>query len=425
VLESWQASWFPPFEGLRIVGHRWSAEAFQLKDLLARNLVPYQWLDIERASEARELLAQAQASDATLPVVVLADGTVLVRPTPAEIAVRIGLDTTPDLPFYDLIIIGGGPAGLAAAVYGASEGLRTLVVERQAPGGQAGTSARIENYLGFPAGLSGADLARRAIAQAKRLGAEFLAGEAVGVKIDGPYRSVQLAGGGEVNGHSLLIAAGVSYRRLDVPGVERLHGAGVYYGGALSEALATKGERVFIVGGGNSAGQAAVHFAAYAECVTLLVRGDSLAKSGMSQYLIDRMSQTPNIQVWFGASVVEAMGNGHLEALCIQDARSGTIRPVAADNLFIFIGATPVTSWLDGLVAKDPGGYVLTGPDLDKARDRAGRWPLKRGPFLLETSVPGIFVAGDVRHRSVKRIASATGEGAMAVSFVHQYLSML
>jgi thioredoxin reductase (NADPH) len=350
---------------------------------------------------------------------------VLVQPSQGEVAEKIGLDTTASLPFYDLLIVGAGPAGLAAAVYGASEGLRTLIVERNGPGGQAGMSSRIENYLGFPSGLSGADLARRAVTQARRLGAEIMTGEVVGVRVDGQYRIVTLADGSEVSCHALLITAGVSYRRLDAPGVERLTGAGIYYGGALSEAIATKGESVYIVGGGNSAGQAAVHFATYASCVTILIRGDDLGKAGMSQYLVDRIEQTPNIRVWKNASVVEALGETHLEALRVSDSSTGQVHSVPASAMFIFIGAEPYTQWVDGLLAHDPGGYLLTGSDLEAAKNGAARWPLQRQPFLLETNVPGIFGAGDIRHKSIKRIASATGEGAMAVSFVHQYLSTL
>lgn len=425
VLEGWLATYYPPFEGVRIVGHRWSAASFALRDFLARNLVPYHWVDIERDGEAEALLAQLRLDPATLPVVILPDGTTLVQPSQREVAERIGLETRAQLPFYDLVIVGGGPAGLAAAVYGASEGLRTLLIERHAPGGQAGSSSRIENYLGFPSGLSGTDLARRGVAQAKRLGAEFLTDEVTGIRVEGPYRIVELASGEAVSCHALVVTGGVQYRTLDVPGVDRLLGAGVYYGGALSEAIATKGERVFIVGGANSAGQAAVHFAGYAACVTMLVRGDSLAKSGMSQYLIDRIDETPNIQVWFHASVSEAIGESRLEALRIANTSSGEERIVPADDLFVFIGAKPATGWLRGTVALDDAGFVLTGPEIARAKGDAPRWPLPREPFLLETSMPGVFAAGDIRHQSVKRIATATGEGGMALQFVHRYLNTL
>jgi thioredoxin reductase (NADPH) len=422
VLESWQSSYFPPFEGIRVIGPRWSAHTYQLKDFLARNLVPYQWLDVERNEEAQELINHAGVDPATLPVVIMTDGAVLVQPSQQDLASRIGLETTAARPFYDLIIVGGGPSGLAGAVYGSSEGLRTLLVERQAPGGQAGTSSRIENYLGFPSGLSGSDLASRAVAQAKRLGAEILVGDVVGLRTEGQYRIVQLASGTEISGHAVLITTGVSYRRLEAPGIEELHGAGIYYGGALSEAIETKDEEVFIVGGGNSAGQAAMHFANYASCVTILVRGDSLAKSGMSQYLINRIEETENIRIWFHTSIVKALGDGRLEALRLANSRTGDEQTVPADDLFIFIGAKPYTDWLNGLVGLDPAGYVLTGPDLDGRSNDVPRWPLERQPYLLETNIPGILAAGDIRHQSVKRIASATGEGSMAIHFVHRYL---
>ena len=425
VLDDWMANWSPPFEGVRLIGHRWSVETFELKDFLARNLVPYRWLDVESNPEARELASQTRLDLTRLPVVILPDGTTLEQPSQQQVAARIGLTVQAALPFYDLIIVGGGPAGLAAAVYGASEGLRILLIERHAPGGQAGTRSRIENYLGFPAGLSGSDLARRAVAQARRFGAEILNAEVTGFRLEGQYRIVRTASGGEISCHALLIAAGVSYRRLEAPGVDRLHGKGIYYGGALSEAMAAKDEDVFIVGGGNSAGQAAVYFARFARCVTLLVRGDSLPKSGMSQYLVDRIAEIPNIQVWFRTTVGEALGETRLEGLRLADAQTGEERTVPANDLFIFIGAKPFTDWMGDLVALDDAGFVLTGPDLKGARNGAARWPLKRQPYLLETNVPGVFAAGDIRHQSIKRIASATGEGAMAVHFVHRYLSSL
>lgn len=425
LLESWSAAYIPPFEGVRVVSHRWSAHAFELKDFMARNLVPYQSIDIERDEDAELLLDQAEASDTDLPLVIFPDGTVLAIPTIAEVARKLGLETTAVEEFYDLIIVGAGPAGLAAAVYGASEGLRTLIIERQAPGGQAGMSSRIENYLGFPAGLSGADLARRAVSQAQRLGAEILTSEVEQVRTEGPYRIVTLSDGSELHCYALVISIGVSYRTLDAPGIDRLQGVGVYYGGSLAEAVSLKGEDVFIVGGANSAGQAAIHFAKYARCVTLIVRGDSLAKSGMSQYLSDRIEHSENIRVWMNSNVVEAMGDDHLESLRIANSSTGEEVIVPASALFIFIGAMPNTEWLTDLIALDGPGYVLTGPDISQARNDVQRWPLQREPFLLETNVPGIFAAGDIRHRSMKRIASATGEGAMAIHFVHQYLSTL
>jgi thioredoxin reductase (NADPH) len=424
-LEAWQASYFPPFEGIRIIGQRWSAQTFAIKDFLARNLVPYAWLDIERDDEARELLEQAQVSGDCLPVLLFPDGRVIESPALADVAAAVGLETSAANPFYDLVIVGGGPAGLAGAVYGASEGLRTLIIERHAPGGQAGTSSRIENYLGFPSGLSGSDLARRATTQARRMGAEILNGEVVGLRAAGPYRVLTLASGAEINAHAVLITTGVSYRKLAAPGVERLTGAGIYYGGALSEAIASRDENVFIVGGANSAGQAAIHFALYARCVTLLVRGDSLEKSGMSRYLVERIAQTPNIQVWHDTAVVEALGETHLEALKVENTRLKREMVVPADSLFIFIGAKPYTGWLDGLVALDDQGYILTGTDTSRAKNGAPKWPLPRQPHLLETNIPGVFAAGDIRHQSMKRIASATGEGAMAIHYIHRYLGSL
>lgn len=425
VLDDWQASFFPPFEGIRVIGHRWSPDSHSVKDFLARNLIPYQWLDVERDDEAGQLIEQAGEDDRHLPLVLFPDGSHLVQPSIHDLAAKVGLRTEAALPSYDLIIIGAGPAGLAAAVYGASEGLRTLIVERQAPGGQAGMSSRIENYLGFPAGLSGSDLARRAIAQAQRLGAEMLNADVTGVRLNGPYRIVCLSDGSELSCRALLVSTGVSYRRLEAPGVERLTGRGVYYGGALTEAMATQGEDVFIVGGANSAGQAAIHFAKYARCVTMLVRGDSLVKSGMSQYLVDQIEKTENIRVWLNTSVVAVNGEENLESITLSHSDTGEEKTVPADDLFIFIGARPYTEWISDLVAVDGGNYILTGPDLRAAKKLPSAWPLPREPFWLETSVPGIFVAGDVRHRSMKRIASATGEGAMAVHFVHQYLSSL
>ena len=433
VLYDWLAAYAPPFEGIRVVGTRWSAATFQIKDFLARNLLPYRSLDVERDAEAQELIELTGADPRSLPVVIFPDGSAFIQPSTLDVAEKVGLETSATLPFYDLVIVGAGPSGLAGAVYGASEGLRTLVIEKQAPGGQAGTSSKIENYLGFPSGLSGADLARRGVTQAKRLGAELLTGEVVGIRPQGQYRIVELTDGTEINTQAVLLATGVSYRRLNAPGIDRLEGAGIYYGGALSEALMTKDEDVFIVGGANSAGQAAIHFANYARCVRILVRGDSLAKGGMSQYLIDRIEASPNIDVWFNSSITEAIGDGRLEALRIANSQRGdeqarpepAERVVPATSVFIFIGAKPATAMFDDQLALDPQGYLLTGSDLDRAPENPARWPLQREPFLLETNLPGVFVAGDLRHRSMKRIASATGEGAMAIHFVHQYLSTL
>jgi thioredoxin reductase (NADPH) len=425
LLGDWQAKYRPPFQGIRVIGHRWSADSHALRDFLGRNGVPYQWLDMEaNAEEAHTFLQKAGVDDGHLPVVLFDDGTYLAEPGIREVAERIGRRTRAERPFYDLVIIGGGPAGLAAAVYGASEGLATVLVEREAPGGQAGTSSRIENYLGFPAGLSGGDLARRAVTQARRFGVEIISPQdVVGIRVEDPYRSVVLGDGTVLSCHALLIATGVQYRKLDVPGLERLTGAGVYYGAAMTEAISCSGDDVYIVGGANSAGQAAVYFARYARQVVILVRGDGLEAS-MSRYLIDEIADLPNIVVRPHTQVVEAIGQTHLERIVIADSASGEPETVDAKALFIFIGARPYTDWLDGLVQRDAQGFILSGPDLE--RDERGSipgWTLDRDPFLLETNVPGIFVAGDVRHRSVKRVASGVGEGSIAVQFIHQYLS--
>lgn len=420
LLADWRAETPPSFEGIRLVGHRWSPEAHQLKEFLARNQVPYLWLDVEVGDQGRTL-----AGDGTLPIAVFPDGTRLIRPTTSELAAKAGFKTQAELPFYDLAIVGGGPAGLAAAVYGASEGLKTVLIEREAPGGQAGTSSKIENYLGFPAGLTGADLARRGLTQAKRFGVEVLTPQAVAsVRCNDQYRVLTLGDGSEVSCHALLIATGVSYRTLDTPGIERLTGAGVYYGAATTEAMACRDEQVYIVGGANSAGQAAMFFSRYAGEVVILVRGDSLAKS-MSQYLIDQIGQTPNIRVRPCTTVAEAHGGECLEELTLLDANTGATERVTANGLFIFIGAQPRTDWLNGVVERDKNGFVLAGADLLRDGKRPPNWPLRRDPLLLETSVPGIFVAGDVRYGSVKRVASGVGEGSIAVQFVHQYLTTL
>ena len=422
LLDDWLASFRPPFEGIRVIGQRWSPQSHQVKDFLARNQVPYQWLDIE-LEEARTLVSYAEDCQAKLPLVMFTDGTRLIQPSNIQIAEKIGLQTRAERPFYDLLIVGGGPSGLAAAVYGASEGLTTVMVEREAPGGQAGSSSRIENYLGFPSGLSGGDLARRAVAQARRFGVEILSPqEVVKVRIEDPYRVVTLSDGSEVSCHAMLIATGVAYRKLDVPGMERLSGAGVYYGAAMTEALACKGEAVYVIGGANSAGQAAMHFAKYADQVTMLVRGDSLTKS-MSQYLIDQIASMPNITVRTQCSVVEVHGETSLGKIVVADAQTGTQETLPATSLFIFIGAMPQTDWLDGIVERDRQGFILAGMELLRDRQRPKGWALDRDPFLLEASVPGIFVAGDVRYGSVKRVASGVGEGSIAVQFIHRYLS--
>ncbi|HKV34801.1 MAG TPA: FAD-dependent oxidoreductase [Pyrinomonadaceae bacterium] len=426
LLDDWQANVPVQFEGIRVLGNRWSPESHNIKDFLARNHVPYQWLDIETANTNPEVQALVDLLDddekQALPLVIFPNGLRLQRPALTEIAENAGLRTRAAEAFYDLAIVGGGPAGLAAAVYGASEGLRTVMVEREAPGGQAGMSSRIENYLGFPSGLSGGDLARRAVVQAKRFGVEILSAEATAVKLDGPYRLLQLADGEQLSCHALLVATGVQWRKLNVPGIERLTGAGIYYGAAMTEAFNCKDEDVFVIGGANSAGQAAMYFSKYARRVVMLVRGSSLSAS-MSQYLIDQLKQTPNVQIEFNSTIVEAHGNDHLEAVSIHCAATNETNQVPANALFIMIGAAPNTAWLADLVERDERGFILSGSDLMRDGKRPKGWQVDRDPGLLETSVPGIFVVGDVRHGSVKRVASGVGEGSVAVSFVHQYLS--
>jgi thioredoxin reductase (NADPH) len=426
LLDDWQASYRPSFEGIRVLGTRWSPKSYELRDFLARNHVPYQWIDVEASANDAETkrLLDALGPEATqLPVVLFPDGTKFLESVPTDVAQKVGLRTRAQTDFYDLAIVGGGPAGLAAAVYGASEGLHTVMIEREAPGGQAGMSSRIENYLGFPMGLSGGDLARRAVVQAQRFGVEILSPqEVVGIRVEGPYRIVKLADGSEISCHAFMIATGVQWRRLAAEGVDRLQGAGIYYGGGATEAIACKGEIVYVVGGANSAGQAAMNFARYAERVVILVRGDSLA-STMSQYLIDQIKDTPNISIWAHASLAEAHGTTHLEEISVLCSDTGKIERVPATSMFIFIGALPRTEWLAGVVERDDRGFVLTGPDLIHDGERPKGWTLERDPYLLETNVPGIFAVGDVRHGSVKRVASSVGEGSVAVQFIHQYLS--
>ena len=417
LLETWEGSAALLQSGARIIGHRFSKDTHDLRDFLARNRVPGRWLDVERDPEAQELLAVADLSDDRLPVVILEDGSVLERPTVLELAERLGVSAAPLTDHYDLVIVGGGPAGLAAAVYGASEGLRTIMVEAEAPGGQAGQSSRIENYLGFPSGLSGSELAQRATTQARRLGAELLTvSDAVALRVEGAGRIVELTGGAELSANSVLVASGVSYRRLTAPGFEQLTGVGIYYGAALTEARACAQQHVVVIGGANSAGQAAVHFSGFASKVTMIIRGDSLAKS-MSYYLIERIATLPNIEVLTHTEAIAAQGrDGRLAALTLRDPEGE--RDIEVDACFVFIGAQPRTEWLDGVVARDDHGFILAGPDV-----REHGWPLEREPLALESSVPGVFVAGDVRARSIKRVASAVGEGSMAVSLIHQYLA--
>ena len=486
LLDDWWASFKHPFEGIRIIGLRWSPKSYEVKYFLARNGIPYQWLDLEGDEEARRLVSYVEStsknehsnfSNATatatttttapnssfsvldhnetennnnnnsvssirsasslsypssvnssslhLPLVIFPDGSHMEEPSSSQLAEKIGLKTRAQMPFYDLIIIGGGPAGLAAAVYGASEGLSTLLIERQAPGGQAGMSSNIENYLGFPSGLTGSNLARRAVAQAIRFGAEILTPqEAVGIRVDGPYRIVKLRDGTEISSHVVIIACGVSYRNLDgVEGIEKLTGAGVYYGASMVDALSVKGEDIFMVGGANSAGQAAIHFAKYAKTVTLLVRGDSLNKS-MSRYLIHQINETPNVRILLNSKVTEAHGENRLEFITITNTQTRQLQTVPTSGLYIFIGAVPHTDAAVGLIERDANGFILTGQDLmQNGHMRPRGWTLDRPPFLLETNVPGIFAAGDVRHGSTKRVATGVGEGSIAVQLAHQYLT--
>jgi thioredoxin reductase (NADPH) len=426
LLDDWRASYKPIFEGIRVLGTRWSAKSYELRDFLARNRVPYQWIDVEASAndpETKRLLEVLGPESASLPVVLFPDGTKLLESLPAQVAQKVGLKTRAETNFYDLAIVGGGPAGLAAAVYGASEGLHTVMIEREAPGGQAGMSSRIENYLGFPMGLSGGDLARRAVVQAQRFGVEILSPqEALSVRAEGPYRIIKMADGNEISCHALMIATGVQWRRLEAPGIDRLQGAGIYYGGGSTEALSCQGETVYVIGGANSAGQAAMNFAKYAERVVIVVRNASLS-STMSQYLIDQIKERPNIQLWPNASVAEVHGETHLEEISFLCSDSGKIDRVSASSMFIFIGALPRTDWLAGVVERDERGFILTGPDLIREGQRPKGWTLDRDPFLLETNVPGLFAVGDVRHGSVKRVASGVGEGSVAVQFIHQYLS--
>jgi thioredoxin reductase (NADPH) len=425
LLDDWQASYRPAFEGIRLLGTRWSPKCYELRDFLARNRVPHQWVDVELTAndpETKRLLEALGPEAVNLPVVLFPDGTKLLEAVPADVAQKVGLRTRAQTDFYQLAIVGGGPAGLAAGVYGASEGLSTVMIEREAPGGQAGMSSRIENYLGFPKGLSGGDLARRAVVQAERFGVEILAQEVVGVRVEGSYRIIRLADGSEISCHALMIASGVQWRRLEAPGIDRLQGAGIYYGGGATEAMSCKGEIVYVVGGANSAGQAAMNFARYAERVIILVRGESLS-STMSQYLIDQIKETPNIQLWTHAGVAEAHGETHLEEISVLCSDTGKTERVPASAMFIFIGALPRTDWLGDLIERDERGFLLTGPDLVRDGQRTKGWTLDRDPFLLETNVPGIFAVGDVRHGSIKRVASGVGEGSVAVQFIHQYLS--
>ena len=420
LLEDWKAGFRPPFEGLRVIGNRWSLRDHMLRTFLSRNHVPYRWLDVAGNDEAAKLLAEKDLKAEQLPVVLFPDGSIMAEANPDALAVRVGLHTQATQEFYDIIVVGAGPAGLAAAVYGASEGLKTLVIEPEAAGGQAGSSSRIENYLGFPSGVTGADLGRRALVQATRFGAEFVTQQATGLRASGQYRFVKLADGREVSSHVVLLASGVQYRKLAIPGADALTGCGIYYGAALVEASSCRDEDIHVVGGANSAGQAALHFSKFARKVTMLVRGDGLT-STMSKYLIDEIEKTSNIVLATQTQVVRVEGKSRLEGLCLKGPK-GEYR-VAATSLFVFIGAEPRVDWLPPSILRDEKGFILAGSDLRRDGKMPESWKEGREPFLLESSIPGVFVAGDVRHGSIKRVASAVGEGSIAVQFAHQYLA--
>ncbi|MFE7567559.1 FAD-dependent oxidoreductase [Streptomyces sp. NPDC057539] len=421
LLDAWATTPDPTSTETRVVGHRWSAPSFAVRDFLARNLVPYRWLPADEPEGAR-LLAAAGVAPADVPLVVTSDGTSLVAPAEKELAAHVGLSTIPTSDFYDLVVVGGGPAGLGAAVYGASEGLRTVLVEREATGGQAGQSSRIENYLGFPDGVSGAQLTDRARRQALKFGAEILsAREVVGLDAAGSGRVVRFGQGSSITAHTVVLATGVSYRRLATSSLDEFTGAGVFYGSTVTEASTCSNEEVYLVGGANSAGQAAVYLSRYARRVHLLIRGADLTSS-MSNYLIEQINDIDHIVVHPWTEAVGGKGDGHLQQITLRDVRSGATDSVDSSWLFVFIGAEPRTEWLEGVVERDARGFVITGPDLVADGRRPANWPLPRDPYHLESSVPGVFAAGDVRAASLKRVASAVGDGAMAISLVHRYL---
>ena len=423
LLDDWQANFIPDYQGLKVIGYQWSPKSHELKDFLSGNLFPYQWLDIETNEKAKELATLNNIDPKNLPAVFFSDGSFLAGSGLVPIAQKLGLKGKAQNNLYDVVIIGAGPAGLAAAVYGASEGLKTLLIERRAPGGQAGTSSRIENYLGFPMGLSGADLTRRAVSQATRFGTELLSPqEVVDIKIKDKYKLLTLGDGTEINTLSLVITTGVDYRRLETPGIEKFTGAGIYYGAAMTEAQACKGRQVYIVGGGNSAGQAAMYLAQFAEQIYIIIRKADLS-STMSQYLIDQIKGTANITVLRKTEIAEAKGDSRLQELILNNLETGTQETVKADSLFIFIGAKPFTDWIKLDIIKNTKGFIETGRDLTLYDNYRKIWKLPREPFLLETCSPGIFAAGDVRAGAMNRVASAVGEGAMAIKFVHEYLA--
>jgi thioredoxin reductase (NADPH) len=420
-LEDWHAGHRQAFDGVYIVGTRWAPETHRLKDFLAKSQVPYRWIEPEGITDTRVLAALGDKPPA-LPAVILSDGSVLERPELSQIADKLGLAMVPSRRFYDVIVVGAGPAGLACALYCSTEGLRTVLIEREAAGGQAGLSSRIENYLGFPSGLSGADLARRGVAQVRRFGTEVLApAEAVGLAVDGEYRVVKLSNGQELAAHSVVIAAGVQWRRLDVPGMDRLSGAGIYYGAAITESSSCKDEDVYIVGGANSAGQAAVHFSEVARSVKMIVRGASLSKS-MSHYLVERIQTIPNISVIPNAEVVEVLGQSRLEEITLRHHDTQINEKLPAAALFIFIGAEPHTEWLDGVVCRDSKGFLVTGANLIQNGKRPASWSVDRDPYLLETNVQGVFAVGDVRDGAVRRVANSVGEGSIVLYFIRQYM---
>jgi thioredoxin reductase (NADPH) len=425
-LQTWTHCRIPEFEGVKVIGHRWSAASHEIKDLLARNQVPYRWLDIERDDEAKRIASGLAPRIPCFPIVKLSDGTLLEEPSESELAEKVGLRTRAGQPFYDLVIVGGGPTGLAAALYGASEGLSTLMIEQHAPGGQAGTTSRIENYLGFPTGVSGAELAKRAVMQVKRFNVEIVAPQSAHeLQIDSDYRKLVLGDGSIVACHALLLAMGVSYRKLEVPGAEQFEGRGIYYGAALTEAISCADEDVFVVGGANSAGQGAMYLSQYAKSVGLLIRADSMEK-GMSQYLVDQIKQVKNIKVYTDTVVTSIQGKECLEGAEIKNLVSGETAKCPASSVFVFIGAEPKTDWLGDTIARDDHGFILTGPDLKKGSDGPLKdWHLQRDPFLLETNVPGVFAAGDIRHGAVRRVAAGVGTGSTAVQLIHQYLADL
>jgi thioredoxin reductase (NADPH) len=421
MLYDWAESVSMPYDGIRLFGARWSPQSYNVKEFLSRNLIPYQWIDIDTDVSMKEQVLSITSDINKLPVLLFPDGTQIITPSNQEIAEKIGLQTSAKLPFYDLVIVGAGPAGLAAAVYGASEGLKTLIVEQNAPGGQAGTSSQIENYLGFPSGISGADLARRAVTQAKRFGAEILTQEIVSMKIEQPYKILELGSGKKISSYAVVFASGVSVRMLEAKGIEQFLGTGVYYGAAMTEAATYKGQDICVLGGANSAGQGALFFARYAKTVTMIVRAASLEKS-MSNYLVERIKSTANIKVLLQTSVCAVSGNGKLEKITLESFSEKKVYDLDSSALFIFIGAAPRTEMLKGIIETDEKGYILTGPDLPRTNNKIKEWNIERDPYIFETNIPGVFAAGDVRSGSGKRVAAAVGEGSATVGMVHKYL---